>query len=226
MCAWCRQPVRDLGRTDAPVYCSRLHQDWARAVAAGGYPVADCPRCGRHDLRIAAPDWAICQTCGYQTDRPDLPAGVLTTAEIMNHSMSDIKERLADSQSESPEATMIDFAQTVVDGLMRAGYPVIRGTEGHWLTTTAICHGGDNTTACWFRDDGKGGLVAGCFSGNPNCDTRVAAPALRAAAGIPESNGAALRAEWHEQCVYRHPEGYTSRRAMRYDWPGGSPVPS
>ena len=93
VCAWCGQPVRDIGRHDAPAYCSRLHQEWAETVAAGGYPVADCPRCGRHDLRIGGPDWAICQTCGYQTDRPDLPAGVLTPRD-MNHSMADIKERL------------------------------------------------------------------------------------------------------------------------------------
>ena len=59
VCAWCGQPVHALGREGTPVYCSRLHEDWARAVAAGGYPVADCPRCGRRDLRIAAPDWAI-----------------------------------------------------------------------------------------------------------------------------------------------------------------------
>lgn len=118
---------------------------------------------------------------------------------------------------------MEDFAQTVVDGLMRAGYPVTRGTEGHRLTTTAICHGGDNKDGCWFRNDGKGGLIAGCFSGKPECDTRVAAPALRAAAGIPEQHQVRTEAVWRELCVYRHPEGYTSRRAMRYDWPGGQP---
>ena len=93
MCAWCGQPVRSLGRAHAPVYCSRLHEDWARAVAAGGYPVADCPRCGRHDLRVAGPDWSICQTCGYQTDRPDLPAGVITPRD-MTRSMADIRKRL------------------------------------------------------------------------------------------------------------------------------------
>ena len=93
-CAWCGQAVAAFQPDGvAQVYCSPLHQDWARAVAAGKYPVADCPRCGRHDLRIAAPDWAICQTCGYQTDRPDLPAGAITPRN-MNHSMADIKERL------------------------------------------------------------------------------------------------------------------------------------
>ena len=92
-CAWCRQPLGILARNGEPTYCSQLHQDWALAVANGGYPVTDCARCGRHDLRIAGPDWAICQTCGYQTDRPELPAGVITPKN-MNHSMADIKERL------------------------------------------------------------------------------------------------------------------------------------
>ena len=97
-CAWCRQsfarPPRDTA--DPEVYCSRLHQEWADAVAMDKFPAVDCPRCGRNDLRIAAPDWAICQTCGYQTDRPDLPAGMLTPRN-MNRSMSDIKNRLAHS---------------------------------------------------------------------------------------------------------------------------------
>ena len=118
-----------------------------------------------------------------------------------------------------------DLAVAVAEGLERAGYPVARGTEGHWQTTTAICHGGDNKSGCWFRSDGKGGLIAGCWSGKPECDTRTAAPALRAAAGIQEPQAREPRTEWYEQCVYRHPEGYTSRRAMRYDWPGGSPCP-
>ncbi len=91
-CAWCRQSFQQIAHQPEQ-YCSRLHQDWALAVANGEYPVTDCARCGRHDLRIVAPDWAICQTCGYQTDRPDLPAGVITPCN-MNHSMADIKERL------------------------------------------------------------------------------------------------------------------------------------
>ena len=37
-----------------------------------------CPRCQCLDLMVAAPDWGICQTCGYQTDRPRLAAGVIT----------------------------------------------------------------------------------------------------------------------------------------------------
>ena len=97
-CAWCSQtfvrPPRGSGQPQ--VYCSRLHQDWAYAVAMGKYPLTDCPRCGRHELRIAKPDWAICQTCGYQTDRPDLPVGVLTPRN-MNRSTSDIKRHLAQS---------------------------------------------------------------------------------------------------------------------------------
>lgn len=115
---------------------------------------------------------------------------------------------------------MEDIAQSVVDGLKRNGYPVVLGTDGHWQTTTAIGHGGDNRTGLWFRDDGSGGLIAGCFT--HNCDTKQAAPALRAAAGVPERGAVDARVDWYEQCVYHHPEGYTSRRAMRYDWPGGS----
>ena len=122
-----------------------------------------------------------------------------------------------------PYQAMVDQATMVADGLKLAGHPVVSGTNGHWLTTTAICHQGDNTSACWFRNDGQGGLVAGCFTGH--CDTRTAAPALRAAAGVPDRQPNEPRTEWREQCVYRHPDGYTSRRAMRYDWPGGSPCP-
>ena len=118
---------------------------------------------------------------------------------------------------------MIDVATAVVDGLKRNGHPVVSGTNGHWLTTTAICHGGDNKTALWFRNDGDGGLIAGCFT--HDCDTRKAAPALRAAAGIEEPRRRQSQPEWRELCVYRHPEGYTSRRAMRFDWIGPSPCP-
>ena len=98
LCAWCQQPFDrpPRGSGQPQVYCSRLHQEWAYAVAMGKYPPTDCPRCGRHDLRIAAPDWAICQTCGYQTDRPDLPVGVLTPRN-MSRSTSDIKRHLAQS---------------------------------------------------------------------------------------------------------------------------------
>ena len=77
-CAWCREPFVRIGGDEVPVYCSRLHQDWADAVATGKYPVVGCPRCGCGDLRIAAPDWGICQTCGYLTDRPDLEVGRIT----------------------------------------------------------------------------------------------------------------------------------------------------
>lgn len=92
-CAWCRQQFQQL--VDQEQYCSQLHQAWALAVAGGEYPVADCPRCGRHDLRIAAPGWGICQTCGHQTNRPDLKPGRLTPrAELWSHT-ADIRQRLA-----------------------------------------------------------------------------------------------------------------------------------
>lgn len=91
---------------------------------------------------------------------------------------------------------MEEIAQSVADGLRRSGYPVVFGTEGHWQTTTAICHGGDNRTGLWFRDDGHGGLIAKCRSGKPECETRTASPALRAAAGITESRKAAPRVDW------------------------------
>ena len=80
ICAWCRQPFhllpRGTGRPQA--YCSRLHRDWAQAVAMGKYPLMGCPRCGVRDLRIAAPNWGICQTCGCLTYRHDLHAGLIT----------------------------------------------------------------------------------------------------------------------------------------------------
>ncbi len=79
LCAWCREPfVRIAGGDEVSVYCSRLNQDWADAVAMGKYPLVECPRCGCSDLRVAAPDWGFCQTCGYLTDRPDLEVGRIT----------------------------------------------------------------------------------------------------------------------------------------------------
>ena len=95
-CDWCgrrfeRPPGSSVGATN---YCSRLHQEWAEIIAAGEYPATECPRCGHHDMRIAAPDWAICQTCGCQTDRPDLPPGALTPRD-MTRNMSETRVRLA-----------------------------------------------------------------------------------------------------------------------------------
>ena len=95
-CAWCSQtfvqPPRGSGQPQ--VYCSRLHQDWVNAVAMGKYPLVDCPRCGRHELRIAAPDWAICQTCGYQTDRPHLSPGQIAPRDMFRGN-AHIRARLA-----------------------------------------------------------------------------------------------------------------------------------
>ncbi len=95
-CGWCGEPCDRLpsGNGQPRLYCSRLHQEWANAVAMGKYPLVDCPRCGRHDLRIAAPDWAICQTCGYQTDRPNLEPGLVAPRNMFGNN-ADIKERLA-----------------------------------------------------------------------------------------------------------------------------------
>lgn len=93
-CAWCRRALVIGASGDGPEYCSRLHREWAVAVATGKYPVVDCPRCGRHDLRIAAPDWAICQTCGYRTDRPNLEPGRITPANMFSNN-SDLRQRLA-----------------------------------------------------------------------------------------------------------------------------------
>ena len=80
VCAWCgrsfQRPPRGSGQPRE--YCSRLHEDWSHKVLQGGYPLTDCPRCRRRDMLVAAPDWAICQTCGHQTDRPDLAPGALT----------------------------------------------------------------------------------------------------------------------------------------------------
>ena len=95
-CAWCQQrfarPERGGGQPQE--YCSRLHQEWAWRVAREDYPLIDCPRCGRHDMRIAAPNWAICQTCGHQSDRPDLLAGTIAPRGI-SHGIDDIRDRLA-----------------------------------------------------------------------------------------------------------------------------------
>ena len=84
VCRWCRCPFRAPapGNGQPPAYCSRLHQEWAHRVAEGDYPAVECARCGRLDLLIAAPDWGICQTCGYQTDRPDLLPGQLAPTSI------------------------------------------------------------------------------------------------------------------------------------------------
>ena len=95
-CAWCGKRCYRIASSgdEQHAYCSRLHQEWADSIARGEYPATECPRCGHGDMRIAGPDWAICQTCGYQTDRSDWPAGALTPRN-MNTDMSDTRERLA-----------------------------------------------------------------------------------------------------------------------------------
>ena len=94
-CSWCGQPFRRLPKGSGAGtrdYCSALHHRWARSVSSGKFPVVDCPRCGRHDMRVAAPDWAICQTCGHQTDRPDREPGLI--AARSDRSRRDVYERL------------------------------------------------------------------------------------------------------------------------------------
>ena len=95
LCAWCHQPfVRPpWGSGEPQGYCSALHRRWAVTRSRGEFPVADCPRCGVRDLRVVDCDWGICQTCGYQTDRPDLLPGQLAPRNIYgNH--SDLRERM------------------------------------------------------------------------------------------------------------------------------------
>ena len=95
-CAWCRDPIERTGKHGPkPLYCSNLHRYWAIRVARERYPKIDCPRCGRRDLCIAGPDWAICQTCGYQTDRPDLPPGALTP-QGSSLVMHDLKQHISE----------------------------------------------------------------------------------------------------------------------------------
>ena len=95
-CAWCRQPFNrpPHGSGQPQVYCSRLHEGRAYSVAMGKYPLVDCPRCRRHDLRIAGPDWGICQTCSHRTDRPNLSPGQIAPRDMFRGN-ADIRQRLA-----------------------------------------------------------------------------------------------------------------------------------
>ena len=96
ICSWCGQPFRRLPKgsgSGTRDYCSALHYRWARSMNSGKFPVVDCPRCGRHDMRVAAPDWAICQTCGYQSDRHDREPGTLTPRGS-NLVVRDLREHL------------------------------------------------------------------------------------------------------------------------------------
>ena len=96
VCAWCQQRFvkPSWGSGQPKDYCSYRHQLWAWQVSRGKFPLDDCPRCGCHDLTITGPDWAICQTCGYQTDRPDLAPGEITPRGSLS-TLGGIKERLA-----------------------------------------------------------------------------------------------------------------------------------
>ena len=97
LCGWCGRRFNKppWGSGESQDYCCRQHQRWAIRVAAEDFPVTDCPRCQCRDLKIAAPDWAICQTCGYQTDRPDLTAGQVTPRNFYS-SIGVIKRLLED----------------------------------------------------------------------------------------------------------------------------------
>ena len=68
VCTWCGGDFTG-GRSD---YCSDEHRRLARTIQAGSIPQRPCPRCGCNDLRIASAEFAICQTCGFQPDRPEL----------------------------------------------------------------------------------------------------------------------------------------------------------
>ena len=63
-------PTWDNGVTR--LYHSDEHRRLARTIQAGSIPQRPCPRCGCNDLRIASAEFAICQTCGFQPDRPEL----------------------------------------------------------------------------------------------------------------------------------------------------------
>lgn len=92
-CEWCHQPFKTpaWGSGEPQRYCNTYHADLARRVARGEYPLTDCPRCNRRDLRIVSPQWSICQTCGYQTDRPDLGPGAITPSNPAR-STADIRQ--------------------------------------------------------------------------------------------------------------------------------------
>ena len=89
----------------------------------------------------------------------------------------------------TPIDTGIDQAAAIAAGLERAGFKVRRPgrADGWYSSTTALCHGGDNIEGLGWRNDGKGGIVATCFTGG--CRTETAAPALRLAAGVARSYG-------------------------------------
>ena len=97
VCGWCRQRFArpQWGSGESLEYCTRQHQIFANRVASGNLPVIACPRCQCRDLIVATPDWAICQTCGYQTDRPDLMAGAITPRGSLLTGRG-IKQRLAE----------------------------------------------------------------------------------------------------------------------------------
>ena len=85
----------------------------------------------------------------------------------------------------------MSYANDIADALARAGFKVRRGGQRQgrqvWWGPDSICHGDDHQFKAWWHDDGKGGIIAGCFTGG--CPTSVVAPALRAAAGIGQERG-------------------------------------
>ena len=74
-------------------------------------------------------------------------------------------------------------AADIAAGLSARGYEVSRaGSSGWRATSTAICHGGDRADGLQWRDDGRGGVMAKCFT--RGCTHAEAAKALREAAGV------------------------------------------
>ena len=74
------------------------------------------------------------------------------------------------------------LAEKIASALESQGF-IVRRKGNYWYTTTAVCHGGDKQGGCWFQDDGRGGIFAGCYTGKHK--TAHTAPMLKSAAGIP-----------------------------------------
>ena len=58
------------GSGQPKVYCSVGCRNLMRQLMQFGTALADCPRCGEHDMYLDIDGFACCATCGYLPDDP------------------------------------------------------------------------------------------------------------------------------------------------------------
>ena len=139
VCTWCGSEFTD-GRGD---YCSDEHRRLARTIQAGSIPQRPCPRCGCNDLRIAAAEFAICQTCGFQPDRPELlivelaPPACIGVTRVKREILNEHGCEVCFANRPGRKTTMTETTRSCIDCGEPIQYPESRCPDCYddWLET-------------------------------------------------------------------------------------------